>query len=365
MKLTLIFMVIFGYGSNCLAQTQKDTSLEYLHTMIYFHTNEYTLDSIAKYKIRQLADTLKGLKDRIYQIESHTDSDGSIEFNKKLSDQRGRAVYQYLLDLKVDSLKIISKSYGKLKPEVSNRSDSGKAINRRVKLSLNTRTVMKLLRGNLESDNVMEKPALVRLSEPFFSDSVFSDNKGNFSIYVPVNRKLLLSVISDEFFFEPKTIVTRDEVFLQPLKIKVSSVKLNSVLMLKEINFIGGQAIVLRESVPSMEYLLGFMQSNKNLCFEVAGHINQPGRPIPKITGPAASQLKLESLSEKRAKTISTFLASRGIDSTRMFAVGYENIFMKFPEPKTEEEMKANRRVEIIIRDCNKVKKHHSDVSSF
>ncbi|MEY3422942.1 MAG: hypothetical protein RIR48_3271, partial [Bacteroidota bacterium] len=47
------------------------------------------------------------------------------------------------------------------------------------------------------------------------------------------------------------------------------------------------------------------------------------------------------------------------------FTVGYENLFMKFPEPKTEEEMKANRRVEIIIRNCNEVKKHHSGVSSF
>jgi outer membrane protein OmpA-like peptidoglycan-associated protein len=356
MRYIIIFLLVMPFGNLSLAQIQKDTSLEFLHTMIYFSTNDHKLDSVAKYKIRQLNDSLSGLKDRFYIIESHTDSDGSAVYNKKLSDQRAQSVLNHMLDLKVDSSWIKLNSYGKLNPEASNKNDWGKAMNRRVKLSVNKKIVFKQLNGKLETNDILIKPALVRLNELYFSDSVYADRNGNFSIFVPVNRKLLLSVISDEVFSEPQTIVTREEVFFQPLKVNVYAVKLNSVLTLKEINFVGGQANVLPESVPSLEYLLQFMQSNKSLCFEVGGHINYPGRPMPKFIGPDGSQLKLEKLSEKRAKSIYTFLVNRGIDSIRMLTVGYENLYMKFPKPTSEEEMKANRRVEIIIRDCNKMK---------
>lgn len=110
--------------------------------------------------------------------------------------------------------------------------------------------------------------------------------------FAPINRKLLLSVHSGELFAEPQIIFTRDIAFLSPLKVKVSQVTLNSVLTLKEINFVGGFSIVLRESIPSLEYLLQFMLANKRYCFEVAGHINFPGKPIPKVTGTAASEIQ-------------------------------------------------------------------------
>lgn len=43
--------------------------------------------------------------------------------------------------------------------------------------------------------------------------------------------------------------------------------------------------------------------------------------------------------------------------SNRMYFSGYSNAQMKYPMPKTEEEQKANHRVEVIIKDCGEVER--------
>jgi hypothetical protein len=40
-----------------------------------------------------------------------------------------------------------------------------------------------------------------------------------------------------------------------------------------------------------------------------------------------------------------------------MYFSGYSNAQMKYPMPKTEEEQKANHRVEVIIKDCGEVER--------
>jgi outer membrane protein OmpA-like peptidoglycan-associated protein len=102
---------------------------------------------------------------------------------------------------------------------------------------------------------------------------------------------------------------------------------------------------MLPESLPSLTYLLQFMKSADKICFEVAGHINQPGILIQ--SGPKMN------LSIQRAKMVYDFLIKGGIDPKRMAFKGYSNAQMKFPNPKNEDEQKANRRVEIVIRECD------------
>jgi outer membrane protein OmpA-like peptidoglycan-associated protein len=356
MRLLLLILFVIYWSRVCSAQPIRDTTLEIMHTMIYFQSNDFLIDSLNKFRIKQLVDTLSGLRHRFFTIEAHTDDDGSTEFNKKLSDHRAESVLNSLLEFGVQMEQINSTSFGKLKPEVSNNTTAGKAKNRRVQLTMYGKFPMKLLKGQIVITDTLSQQAIVRIKDDIYLDSVLTDIYGNFSIFAPINRKLLLSVHSGELFAEPQIIFTRDIAFLSPLKVKVSQVTLNSVLTLKEINFVGGFSIVLRESIPSLEYLLQFMLANKRYCFEVAGHINFPGKPIPKVTGTAASEIQKMELSESRAKAVFDFLKNGGIDSTRMISKGYSNYNMKFPEPKNEAQMKANRRVEIIIRDCNKIK---------
>jgi OOP family OmpA-OmpF porin len=70
-------------------------------------------------------------------IDGHTDSDGSIAYNQKLSEKRARTVSDRLRELGVERGKLVVKGFGELKPLVPNTSSSNKAKNRRVDISFN------------------------------------------------------------------------------------------------------------------------------------------------------------------------------------------------------------------------------------
>ena len=70
------------------------------------------------------------------QIEGHTDNEGTEAYNQKLSEDRAKAVRKYLIGKKVDPKRLMYKGYGFSRPKASNRTEEGKAINRRVEFTI-------------------------------------------------------------------------------------------------------------------------------------------------------------------------------------------------------------------------------------
>lgn len=70
------------------------------------------------------------------EISGHTDSDGSDELNRKLSDNRAVSVMNYLTSKKIATNRIIAKGYGETKPIVPNDTDENKQLNRRVEFTV-------------------------------------------------------------------------------------------------------------------------------------------------------------------------------------------------------------------------------------
>ena len=66
------------------------------------------------------------------RIEGHTDSRGSNKFNMKLSDDRAKSVRDYLIGKGIDGARMDARGYGEDVPIADNRSDAGRAQNRRV-----------------------------------------------------------------------------------------------------------------------------------------------------------------------------------------------------------------------------------------
>lgn len=66
------------------------------------------------------------------EIEGHTDDQGSDDYNLRLSDERAKAVADYLLKKKVEKERLSWKGYGETKPLAPNDSEANRAINRRV-----------------------------------------------------------------------------------------------------------------------------------------------------------------------------------------------------------------------------------------
>ncbi len=66
------------------------------------------------------------------EIRGYTDSVGSYELNKKLSQKRAESVKQYLVNSGIDPERLIARGYGEEDPIASNKSASGRAENRRI-----------------------------------------------------------------------------------------------------------------------------------------------------------------------------------------------------------------------------------------
>lgn len=65
-------------------------------------------------------------------IEGHTNTNGSSEFNLRLSDARAFAVMNWLVDHGVDPNRLISKGYGESRPLVPETDPDAEQVNRRV-----------------------------------------------------------------------------------------------------------------------------------------------------------------------------------------------------------------------------------------
>jgi len=69
-------------------------------------------------------------------IEGHIDSIGALDYNRRLSERRARAVKQMLIDLGVENAASFQvKGYGETKPIASNSTAEGSAENRRVEFN--------------------------------------------------------------------------------------------------------------------------------------------------------------------------------------------------------------------------------------
>ncbi len=70
------------------------------------------------------------------EMSAHTDSKGSDDYNLKLSDNRAKAVMDYILSKGIDAARITSKGYGETQPVATNDTDEGRQMNRRVEFKI-------------------------------------------------------------------------------------------------------------------------------------------------------------------------------------------------------------------------------------
>ena len=70
------------------------------------------------------------------EVRCHTDGHGSVDYNQRLSENRAKAVVDYLVSKGVDPKRLQYKGFGKSQPIDSNTTEAGRARNRRVELKI-------------------------------------------------------------------------------------------------------------------------------------------------------------------------------------------------------------------------------------
>ena len=101
---------------------------------VLFDFNKYTLKPGAREKMAKVAGILLAYPGLRLQLEGHTDSVGSDEYNLRLSQARADAVRVFLVEQGVSPANITSVGLGKSDPVASNDTAEGRQQNRRVDL---------------------------------------------------------------------------------------------------------------------------------------------------------------------------------------------------------------------------------------
>ena len=108
-----------------------------LDSGVLFDVDKYNLRPEAQEILKNLAVVLKEADIKSFEIDGHTDSDASDEYNKTLSDNRAKSVKEFLSSQGVKA-NIITNGYGESKPIASNDTPEGKQKNRRVEIIIPT-----------------------------------------------------------------------------------------------------------------------------------------------------------------------------------------------------------------------------------
>lgn len=128
-------------------------------------------------------------------------------------------------------------------------------------------------------------------------------------------------------------------VHVQPVELKPLAIGLKTSI--EDITFLGDETSIYHKSTPALEELVKFLEMNPQVKICIIGHGNGPdvkkGDP------------KIKKATLKRAEAVMDFLVQSGIGRERLAVRGAGNTEMIYPDPKTDWQSEANRRIEIEV----------------
>ncbi|MFF7706882.1 OmpA family protein [Pseudomonas sp. NPDC007930] len=103
---------------------------------VLFDLNKSDLKAAGMNNVAQLAQFLRDNPERQLVVEGYTDSTGGDAYNQSLSERRANSVRAALVKMGVEPNRVIAQGYGKEYPVAENTSASGRAMNRRVEVTI-------------------------------------------------------------------------------------------------------------------------------------------------------------------------------------------------------------------------------------
>lgn len=147
---------------------------------VYFATASTSLDREAMIAIEKLYSTMDENPGLYVEILGHTDSQGSDEYNEKLSRERSRAVIDYLIKKGIDAMRFVSIGEGKSHPVAKDVNNDG-SLNREA-AKYNRRVEVRVLK----SDNNQ----IITVADPI-PDQIKYKDYNRFSIQIEENEDLI------------------------------------------------------------------------------------------------------------------------------------------------------------------------------
>ena len=114
----------------------RDTARGLIANMsdVLFKSGSFELLPGARERLAKVSGIVLAYSGLKLQVEGHTDSIGSDEYNRRLSEQRAEAVRSYLVQQGINPGAITASGFGKSEPVATNDTPEGRQQNRRVEL---------------------------------------------------------------------------------------------------------------------------------------------------------------------------------------------------------------------------------------
>jgi len=102
----------------------------------FFDFDKAVVKPAGKTKLDDLVSKVKDINLEVIIAVGHTDSVGSDTYNQKLSVRRAEAVKAYLVSKGIEKNRIYTEGKGEKQPVASNKTNEGRAKNRRVEIEV-------------------------------------------------------------------------------------------------------------------------------------------------------------------------------------------------------------------------------------
>jgi outer membrane protein OmpA-like peptidoglycan-associated protein len=108
-------------------------------TTMMFRINSATLLPEGKAVLNSVATILQEDPTAAFEVGGHTDNAGPEPTNRILSEQRAKAVVDYLISRGIVADRLASKGYGASRPITENSAEEGRQQNRQIEFSIGTK----------------------------------------------------------------------------------------------------------------------------------------------------------------------------------------------------------------------------------
>ncbi len=162
---------------------------------------------------------------------------------------------------------------------------------------------------------------------------------GHFMIALPCGRNYGIHIENKGYLFysENAKLECAKGYFEISKNIQMQQVKSGSKIVLSNIFFESGKAVLSPESMEEMMKVIHFLKKNPELKVEISGHTDISG-----------NEEENNLLSTAMALSVKTFILQNGIPESRLISKGYGSVF-PIADNVTEEGKKQNRRTEFKI----------------
>jgi outer membrane protein OmpA-like peptidoglycan-associated protein len=120
---------------------------------VLFDTGRYTLKPAAREKLAKISGIVLAHPGLNLQVEGHTDSVGTTEYNQLLSEQRASSVRDFLVQQGVSPASVTAFGFGESQPVATNDTAEGRQRNRRVELVVTGDVI-----GGAEASEAKDEP---------------------------------------------------------------------------------------------------------------------------------------------------------------------------------------------------------------